>query len=169
MAETTVQEQANAQTVEDASKKKAAPKRKSPSRKGRDVKIVSSKRKTSVARAVVAKGTGIVRINSMRLESFEPETLRHIIEEPLYVSDAIKQISKSVDISVNVNGGGASSQAQAVRSAIAKGIAEFSGSQEVKRFYMAYDRKLIVDDPRRVEPKKFKGPKARARFQKSYR
>ena len=34
---------------------------------------------------------------------------------------------------------------------------------------MRYDRIMLVDDPRRVEPKKFKGPKARARFQKSYR
>jgi ribosomal protein S9 len=34
---------------------------------------------------------------------------------------------------------------------------------------MHYDRFMIVDDSRRVEPKKFKGPKARARFQKSYR
>ena len=74
-----------------------------------------------------------------------------------------------MDIKVNVQGGGASAQAQAVRSAIAKSIIEFSGMESLKKDYMHYDRFMVVDDSRRVEPKKFKGPKARARFQKSYR
>ena len=60
-------------------------------------------------------------------------------------------------------------EAQAVRSAIAKSLIEFSGSESLKKDYMHYDRFMVVDDSRRVEPKKFKGPKARARFQKSYR
>ncbi|KAK9816012.1 hypothetical protein WJX74_007701 [Apatococcus lobatus] len=41
--------------------------------------------------------------------------------------------------------------------------------QEIKDQLLAYDRTLLVADPRRCEPKKFGGPGARARFQKSYR
>ena len=41
--------------------------------------------------------------------------------------------------------------------------------EELKDILMAYDRSLIVADPRRCEPKKFGGRSARSRFQKSYR
>jgi small subunit ribosomal protein S16e len=40
---------------------------------------------------------------------------------------------------------------------------------ELKKALIAYDRTLLVADPRRSEPKKFGGPGARARYQKSYR
>jgi small subunit ribosomal protein S16e len=40
---------------------------------------------------------------------------------------------------------------------------------EVKNLLLSYDRSLLVADPRRKEPKKFGGPSARARYQKSYR
>ena len=89
--------------------------------------------------------------------------------EPVNFSDTTRGIASKMDIKVSVYGGGASAQAQAVRSAIAKSIVEFSGADSLKKEYMHYDRFMVVDDSRRVEPKKFKGPKARARFQKSYR
>lgn len=41
--------------------------------------------------------------------------------------------------------------------------------KELKDILLAYDRSLLVADPRRCEPKKFGGPSARARYQKSYR
>jgi small subunit ribosomal protein S16e len=41
--------------------------------------------------------------------------------------------------------------------------------KEIKDMLLSYDRSLLVADPRRCEPKKFGGPGARARFQKSYR
>lgn len=44
-----------------------------------------------------------------------------------------------------------------------------SSKKEIKDILMAYDRTLLVADPRRCEPKKFGGKSARARFQKSYR
>ena len=75
----------------------------------------------------------------------------------------------SSKISVQVNGGGISGRAQAARSAIAKTLVGASESETLKRQYMSYDRNLLVDDHRRVEPKKFLGPKARARKQTSYR
>ena len=44
-----------------------------------------------------------------------------------------------------------------------------AAKKEVKDLLLSYDRTLLVADPRRCEPKKFGGPGARARFQKSYR
>lgn len=44
-----------------------------------------------------------------------------------------------------------------------------ASKKEIKDILIAYDRTLLVADPRRCEPKKFGGPGARARFQKSYR
>jgi len=41
--------------------------------------------------------------------------------------------------------------------------------REIKELLLQYDRSLLVADPRRCEPKKYGGPGARARYQKSYR
>lgn len=67
-------------------------------------------------------------------------------------------------------------QIYAIRQAIAKAIVAFyqkyvdeASKREIKNILMAYDRNLLVADPRRCEPKKFGGPSARARYQKSYR
>ena len=64
----------------------------------------------------------------------------------------------------------------AIRQAIAKAIVAFyqkfvdeASKTELKKALLAYDRTLLVADPRRCEPKKFGGPGARARYQKSYR
>ena len=77
---------------------------------------------------------------------------------------------------VRVSGGGHVAQAYAIRQAMAKGIVAFfqkhvdeAAKKEVKDLLLSYDRTLLVADPRRCEPKKFGGPGARARFQKSYR
>ncbi|MDE1810723.1 MAG: 30S ribosomal protein S9 [Candidatus Micrarchaeota archaeon] len=150
-----------------APKKKAAPRK--SSKKGPRVVFVKSKRKAAIARASVKEGNGRIRINSFNIETVEPKELRRIMMEPISVSSGTKSLSAKVNIDVSVNGGGISAQAQAVRGAIAKGIAAFSEGDDLKREYMKHDRSMIVDDFRRVEPKKFKGPKARARFQKSYR
>lgn len=44
-----------------------------------------------------------------------------------------------------------------------------ASKKELKDILIQYDRTLLVGDPRRCEPKKFGGPGARARYQKSYR
>ncbi|KAK9696294.1 40S ribosomal protein S16, partial [Basidiobolus ranarum] len=82
----------------------------------------------------------------------------------------------NVDIRVRVRGGGHTSQIYAIRQAIAKAIVAFyqkfvdeASKKEIKEKLIAYDRTLLVADPRRCEPKKFGGPGARARYQKSYR
>jgi small subunit ribosomal protein S16e len=64
----------------------------------------------------------------------------------------------------------------AIRQAIAKAMVAYhqkfvdeSSKQEIRSMLIDYDRSLLVADPRRCEPKKFGGPGARARYQKSYR
>ncbi|MCX6778503.1 MAG: 30S ribosomal protein S9 [Candidatus Micrarchaeota archaeon] len=123
------------------------------------------KRKRSVARAVVRAGTGIIRINGMLLECLSSEYVRAIISQPLSFTDK----SPSLDVEVNVYGGGVMGQAQACRSAIAKALVKYMKDDELKRRMNEIDRHMLTDDVRKVEPKKFRGPKARARFQKSYR
>jgi len=131
------------------------------------VVVASGKRKTAIARATIRPGTGRIRINKILLEHLMPPLAREIIEEPLYL--ATDEIVNKVDINVNVRGGGVISQAEAARMAIAKGLVEFTKSMELRNRFIEYDRTMIASDPRRKEPKKFGGPGARARKQKSYR
>lgn len=126
----------------------------------------SGKRKTAVARATVQKGKGMIRINKIPLELHEPEIARWKIFEPVTLaSDVINK----VNIKVNVNGGGFMSQANAVRTAIARGLVEFTDDQNLKQTFLEYDRSLLVNDPRRRESKKPLGRGARKKRQKSYR
>ncbi len=131
--------------------------------------IAKGKRKEAVARASLKSGAGMIRINGVDVNLLQPRDFREIIMEPVRISGTAADIVRGSDISIRVYGGGISGQAQASRNALAKVILKASQSEELKRAYMSYDRRMLVDDPRRVEPKKFKGPKARARFQTSYR
>jgi small subunit ribosomal protein S9 len=126
----------------------------------------SGKRKTAVARATVQKGKGMIRVNKIPLELHEPEIARWKIFEPVTLaSDVINK----VNIKVSVNGGGFMSQANAVRTAIARGLVEFTDDQNLKQTFLEYDRSLLVNDPRRREAKKPLGRGARKKRQKSYR
>ena len=78
-----------------------------------------------------------------------------------------------MDIRVRVKGGGHTSQVYAIRQAIAKALVAYyakyvdaSSAIELKKKLVAYDRTLLIADPRRMEPKKFGGQGARARRQK---
>lgn len=126
----------------------------------------SGKRKTAVARATIQKGTGLVRINKMPVELYQPDVARWKILEPINLAD--KYLDK-VNIEVIVAGGGFMSQANAVRTAIARGLVEFTSDSTLKQTYLQHDRSLLVNDPRRKEPKKPLGRGARKKRQKSYR
>jgi small subunit ribosomal protein S9 len=126
----------------------------------------SGKRKTAIARASVKEGKGRVRVNSKPLEIYEPVLARAKIQEPLAL---VPNLKKKVDIAVKVKGGGIMGQADAVRTAIARGILEFSQNERIKSQFLAYDPNLLADDPRRKEPKKQLGRGARKKRQKSYR
>jgi small subunit ribosomal protein S9 len=131
------------------------------------VLIVSGKRKTATARAVVKPGIGRIRINKTPIEIFEPEIARKKIMEPLL--QAGDEVWKQLDIDIKVSGGGYMGQAEAARMAIANALLKWTKSAHLRTAFVKYDRTMVVGDPRRKEPKKFGGPGARARDQKSYR
>jgi len=74
-----------------------------------------------------------------------------------------------VNVNVKVEGGGWSSQARAVMVALANGIVKWTRSATVRKTLISYDQHMLSGDPRVKEPKKFGGPGARRKFQKSYR
>ncbi|WP_247728856.1 30S ribosomal protein S9 [Halovivax limisalsi] len=127
----------------------------------------SGKKKTAVARATVTDGEGRVRINAQPVELVEPEMSRLKMLEPFRIAG--DELRDGVDIDVRVEGGGISGQADAVRTAIARGIVQHTNDAELRDAYMSFDRSLLVNDVRQSEPKKWGGPGARARYQKSYR
>ena len=77
--------------------------------------------------------------------------------------------ASKVDVSVNVAGGGFMGQAEASRTAIAKGLVDFLKDDELEKLFKEYDRSLLISDPRRKLPKKPLGRGARKKRQKSYR
>ncbi len=132
------------------------------------MKVINSsgKRKTAIARATIKDGKGRIKINSVPLEILEPELARLKMMEPLeLVGDRVAK----VDIDVNVNGGGVMGQATATRTAIARGLVDYFEDEELRAKFKAYDRTLLVNDPRRSEPKHPLGRGARKKRQKSYR
>ncbi|MFX1465039.1 MAG: 30S ribosomal protein S9 [Promethearchaeota archaeon] len=129
--------------------------------------LTSGKKKTAIARAIIRPGKGKIRINKVPLEIFEPELCRWKIMEPVILAGT--EIINQVDINIDVRGGGFMGQTEAVRTALAKAISEWTDKPEIKRKFLEYDRMLLVSDARRKEPKKFGGRGARQRFQKSYR
>jgi small subunit ribosomal protein S9 len=135
--------------------------------KSKKVLVLSGKRKTAIARATVRFGKGRIRINNVPLEIFEPKLARDKIMEPLFLLD--EKVWKQVDINIKVSGGGFMGQAEAARMAITKGLLKWTKSTRLRTTFRDYDRTMIAGDPRRSEPKKFGGPGARARDQKSYR
>ncbi len=134
---------------------------------------MSGKRKTAVARATVKPGQGRVRINSEPVEIMQPELARRKTMEPLIIADAMNRLAK-VDINVVTSGGGIMGQTDAIRTAIARGLVHYNGGAEgvdedLRDEYLRYDRSLLVNDPRRKEPKHQLGRGARRKKQKSYR
>jgi len=124
--------------------------------------------------AFVKDGRGLINVNGAPIENVEPELLRYKILEPVLLLN--EATFAKVDIRVRVKGGGHTAQIYAIRQAISKGIVAFyqkyvdeAKKNELKETLLAYDRTLLVADPRHCEPKKFGGPSARARYQKSYR
>jgi len=135
--------------------------------KSKKVMVLSGKRKTAIARATVRIGKGRIRVNNVPLEIFEPKIARDKILEPLLLTE--DKVWSQLDIKVSVAGGGFMGQAEAARMAIAKGLLKWTKSTRLRTTLRDYDRTMIAGDPRRREPKKFGGPGARARDQKSYR
>ena len=127
----------------------------------------SGKKKTAVARATIRAGEGRVRIDSQPVELVEPELAQLKMLEPFRI--AAEELRDDVDVEVSIEGGGVMGQADAARTAIARGLVDFTNDAELRDAYMEFDRSLLVNDVRQSEAKKWGGPGARARYQKSYR
>lgn len=129
--------------------------------------VVSGKRKTAISRAVVKAGIGRVYVNRVPVEIYEPEIAREKMMEPLFQSG--DEVWKQLDLDVKTSGGGYMGQAEAARMAIANAILKWTKSTHLRSVFSEYDRTMIAGDSRKKEPKKFGGPGARSRDQKSYR
>ncbi|MCX8176257.1 MAG: 30S ribosomal protein S9 [Candidatus Bathyarchaeota archaeon] len=128
--------------------------------------VTVGKRKTAIAKAVIKPGSGKITVNRIPLEVYTPEIAKWKIMEPLLLSG---DLWKQVDIDVKVKGGGFMGQAEAARMSVARGLVEWFRSSKLKKLFTSYDRSMITGDQRRKEMKKFGGPGARRRRQKSYR
>lgn len=128
----------------------------------------SGRRKTAKARATVKEGDGTIRVNSRPLNVHE-DSFRRKVEEPLRIAG--EDVYSDVEIEVDAEGGGRNGQAEAARMALARGLVEYTGSDELEEEFREYDRNMLVEDPRRTETRKpsqsSKG--ARHKQQKSYR
>ena len=116
----------------------------------------------------------MIRVNGSPIELLEPEVLRLKALAPIIILG--RQRISGLDIRIRVNGGGQVSQIYAIRQALAKSVVAYyqkfvdeASKKEIKDLLIGYDRSLLVADPRRCESKKFGGPGARAKYQKSYR
>lgn len=129
-----------------------------------NVILTQGKRKTCVARATLKPGKGKFIINGQAFANYSNDMSRLRINEPLVLAeDSVKKI----DLSVNVNGGGVSGQADAIRLAVARALVQHD--KKLEKVFNDYDRLLLVADVRRKETCKPNDSKARAKRQKSYR
>lgn len=144
------------------------------------IDLYPAQRKTCRALATISKGNGKVRINNIPAEVLEPMVAKEMILTPI---NLLGEIRNRVDVNVKVQGGGFMGQAFASAVAISRALAgEGKGGrdpkdhpltksvrEEIRRKIIEFDRHLLSGDPRQSESKKFGGPGARRRKQKSYR
>jgi small subunit ribosomal protein S9 len=137
-------------------------------------------RKTARAHAFITKGIGRVRINNVPVEMVQQEVAREIMLGPLEIAGELRN---KMDLSVKVKGGGFIGQSYASAIAISRAITGWTKSrkepkdhpltrtvrEDLRKRLTDYDKHLLSGDDRRKEPKKFGGPGARRRKQKSYR
>ena len=120
------------------------------------------RRKTSVARVYLSKGTGKVIVNKRDYKEFFPiAVLQSKVEQPFAITNTAGQY----DVKVNVFGGGINGQAEAIRLGISRALVELS--EENKPLLKVEG--LMTRDPRMVERKKPGQPKSRKKFQFSKR
>ena len=120
------------------------------------------RRKTSVARVYVKPGKGEIMINKRELSNyFSTCTLQYKVRQPLSLTDNLNNF----DITVNVEGGGITGQAEAIRLGLSRALCEINPELRIT----LKPEGLMTRDPRMVERKKFGQKKARKRFQFSKR
>ena len=144
------------------------------------IDLYPGQRKRCRAVAAISKGNGKVRINNIPAEILKPDAGKELILTPLTI---VGELRNKIDINVKVEGGGVMGQAFASAVAISRALTgEGKGGrdpkdhpfaknirEEVRQRIIDFDRHLLAGDPRQIESKKFGGPGARRRKQKSYR
>ena len=137
-------------------------------------------RKTARAHAFITKGAGRIRINNVPVEMVQQEVAREVMLGPLEVAGDLRN---KIDVSVRVSGGGFMGQSYASAIAISRALTGWTKTrkepkdhpftrtvrEDLRKRITEYDKHLLSGDDRRKEPKKFGGPGARRRKQKSYR
>lgn len=122
----------------------------------------TGRRKRSIARIRLLPGTGNFIVNKQGLlDYFKRETLKMIIEQPLQLTDTMGKY----DVFANVDGGGLSGQAGAVRMGIARALLQVDGEFRKKLKVAGF----LTRDSRMKERKKYGQKGARKRFQFSKR
>ncbi len=120
------------------------------------------RRKTAVARVYVSEGKGNITVNKKDVNTYFPTaTLQYKDYQPLVLTEN----EKKFDVKVNVYGGGATGQAEAVRLALSRVMCELNEDNRT----ILKPEGLLTRDPRMVERKKFGQKKARKKFQFSKR
>jgi small subunit ribosomal protein S9 len=127
-----------------------------------DVINTIGRRKNSVARIYLKSGKGEIKVNNRNFTEYFPVlTHQNLVTLPLRIVKA----EATYDINVNVNGGGITGQADAIKLAISRALCEINPENKP----MLKEQDLMTRDPRMVERKKFGQKKARKRFQFSKR
>ncbi|AHC45148.1 30S ribosomal protein S9 [Achromobacter xylosoxidans] len=122
----------------------------------------TGRRKTSVARVFIKKGTGKIVVNGKPVdEFFARETGRMVVRQPLELTGHLE----SFDIKVNVHGGGETGQAGAVRHGITRALIDYDATLKPALSQAGF----VTRDAREVERKKVGFRKARRRKQFSKR
>ena len=120
------------------------------------------RRKAAIARVYVSEGKGQITVNNRDFKDYFPDKqLHYIVEQPLVLLD----LQGSYDIKVNLDGGGMTGQAEALRLGISRALIKIN--PDYKPALRAEG--FVTRDPRVVERKKPGQPKARKRFQFSKR
>jgi small subunit ribosomal protein S9 len=120
------------------------------------------RRKTSVARVYLKEGNGSVTVNHRELNNyFSTSMLQYKVNQPFSLTETLGKY----DVKVNVEGGGITGQAEAIRLGISRALVSINPEFRT----MLKPEGLMTRDPRMVERKKFGQKKARKRFQFSKR
>ena len=120
------------------------------------------RRKAAIARVYMSEGKGQIIINNRDFKDYFPDKqLHYIVEQPLN----LLEVKGNYDFKVNLNGGGMTGQAEALRLGISRALIKLN--PEYKSALRAEG--FVTRDPRVVERKKPGQPKARKRFQFSKR
>ncbi|HDO26953.1 MAG TPA: 30S ribosomal protein S9 [Bacteroidetes bacterium] len=127
-----------------------------------DVIHTLGRRKKAIARIYLQEGKGEITVNKRNFKDFFPMgTLHYVVEQPLLLTDSMGKYN----IKVNLNGGGITGQAEALRLAISRALLKIDPEFRP----VLKENGLLKRDPRMVERKKPGQPKARKKFQFSKR